>query len=176
MLLNGAFLPHVREANYRKSRGLIVKELIQNDNPANAYQDINLENIEPFTLIIYQDQKLVETRWDGTLKHIKELDSRKNYIWSSSTLYPKEWIDKREEWFQEFIQKYLTLTPEDMIYFHTQTEIENQEFGLIIRRANGMQTFSVTQIVTTDAHLEMNYMNVKAPIPVQEKYLLPIEK
>lgn len=89
ILLNGAFENHQRKTEYKKSRGLIVLDLIKEENIFNALQYIDLQNIEPFTLVIFQEKQLAEFRWDGTEKHLKILDNSRSYIWSSATLYDK---------------------------------------------------------------------------------------
>ena len=48
-------------------------DLIKEENIFNALQYIDLQNIEPFTLVIFQEKQLAEFRWDGTEKHLKIL-------------------------------------------------------------------------------------------------------
>ena len=66
-------------------------------------EKLDLETIEPFTLILLEQSKLVELRWDGNKKFKTELHSNKNYIWSSATLYSKEVVKERERLFAEFL-------------------------------------------------------------------------
>ncbi len=66
---------------------------------------IDLDNIEPFTLIILQEQNLAEFRWDGTQKHFEILDASLPYIWSSATLYDAKAQEKRKTIFQKFSRK-----------------------------------------------------------------------
>ena len=63
-----------------------------------------MENIEPFTLVIFQEKQLAEFRWNGTEKHFKRLDAHLPYIWSSATLYDAKAQEKRREIFKEFLQ------------------------------------------------------------------------
>jgi uncharacterized protein with NRDE domain len=103
VLLNGAFKKHIARPPYRKSRGLILLEITEADKPLPFFQQLNLDNIEPFTVVLYQPGQLHELRWDGTDKHEKQLDITGNYIWSSSTLYSDEIIKQRENLFEQFI-------------------------------------------------------------------------
>jgi len=85
VLLNGAFIPHVPKPPYAISRGLILIDIIKDNMPLYYFLGKNLENIEPFTLILYSDNDLFECRWDGSKKHIVELTRQRPYIWSSVT-------------------------------------------------------------------------------------------
>lgn len=102
VLLNGAFKNHQRKADYRKSRGIIVLDLINKENVFKSLELIDLENIEPFTLVVFQKNELAEFRWDGTEKHFKKLDIHQPYIWSSATLYNDEAQEKGNKFLKNF--------------------------------------------------------------------------
>ncbi|HEY6900872.1 MAG TPA: hypothetical protein VI233_09530 [Puia sp.] len=87
ILLNGAFIKHRRRPPYRKSRGLVFLDIIRADNPLGHWGHIDLEDIEPFTLVLYIQKKLLECRWDGQHRHLRELETTRPHIWSSVTLY-----------------------------------------------------------------------------------------
>ncbi len=158
VLLNGAEEKHISAPPYRKSRGQIVLDLISRDILID-WQLINLENIEPFTLIVYQNDKLFQFRWNGNVKKNIELDPNKAYIWSSSTLYSKEIKTKREEWFTAFLNKNPQPTPNQLIDFHSFTESSNIENGLQINRNNIYKTVSITQIEKNNC-TTMNYIDL----------------
>jgi hypothetical protein len=146
VLLNGAFKKHIAKPPYRKSRGLILLEMIESDQPLSFFKTLDLDNIEPFTVVLYQPKLLYELRWDGTNKHEKQLDVSSNYIWSSSTLYSDEIIAQREKLFEKFIQAPAGITASGIHNFHNSNngDVEN---GFIIDRETGMKTFSITQAV-----------------------------
>ena len=73
VLLNGGKTKHIPELFYRKSRGLIALDIISSTSPKDFWDQINLEDIEPFTLILYQDGELYELIWDGFLKSKNQL-------------------------------------------------------------------------------------------------------
>lgn len=148
ILLNGAFENHQRKTEYKKSRGLIVLDLIKEENIFNALQYIDLQNIEPFTLVIFQEKQLAEFRWDGTEKHLKILDNSRSYIWSSATLYDKSTREKREQIFQQFLQSE-KISEETIWDFHHQ-KTNDLENGITIKRQNTIQTISTTQLVISD--------------------------
>lgn len=158
VLLNGAEEKHISAPPYRKSRGQIVLDLISGDAIID-WQLINLENIEPFTLIVYQNEKLFQFRWNGNVKENIELNPNKAYIWSSSTLYSKETKAKREEWFIAFLNKNPQPTPNQLIDFHSFTQSSNIENGLQINRNNIYKTVSITQIEKNNC-TTMNYIDL----------------
>ncbi|MBC7904699.1 MAG: NRDE family protein, partial [Gemmatimonadaceae bacterium] len=97
VLLNGGFVKHVHQPPYRKSRGIMLLDILVSEDLFRGYENADLEGIEPFTVILYNDGELRECRWDGKLKHITELDIRQSHTWSSATLYEPEVLNKRED-------------------------------------------------------------------------------
>ena len=146
VLLNGASEKHDWNPPYRKSRGLIVLELIGADSPMAAWNAIDLDNIEPFTLVLYEKQRLFQLRWDGFEKESAERDAMRNYIWSSSTLYPQNVREARAQWFERFLYTKPEVNETDMFHFHRYTEDANQENGLVMDRGF-LKTLSITQTV-----------------------------
>ena len=80
VLLNGAFINHIAEPPYRRSRGLILLDILAEKIPSAAFSKIALENIEPFTIVLFQQKSLFEFRWDGNEKFGKQLPKHKAYI------------------------------------------------------------------------------------------------
>ncbi|MFE3868469.1 NRDE family protein [Flavobacterium sp. LS2P90] len=147
VLLNGADEKHKVELPYRKSRGLIVVDIISSLSPKNFWEEIDLENIEPFTLVLFQNNALFQLRWNGIQKETTPLDIHKNHVWSSSTLYSRAIREKRSDWFYTFLEKNPQNSETEMLRFHRYTEQENQENGLVINRNDEMKTLSITQSV-----------------------------
>jgi uncharacterized protein with NRDE domain len=147
VLLNGADEKHKVELPYRKSRGLIVLDIISSFSPKDFWTEINLENIEPFTLVLFQNKELFQLRWNGIAKESTPLDLNKKYVWSSSTLYSREIREKRSNWFYTFLDLNEKISETEMLHFHRYTEENNQENGLIINRNDEMKTLSITQSV-----------------------------
>ena len=147
VLLNGGITKHKVQFSYRRSRGLIALDIICSDSPKDFWKVINLEDIEPFTLVLYQDKKLYELIWDGLTKITTPLDETQNHIWSSVTLYPAEIRKKRWHWFFDFLKGKNEISASDMLGFHRNTEGDDSENGLIINRENTLKTLSITQAV-----------------------------
>ena len=58
VLLNGAKEKHISAGNYKKSRGLIVLDLISAIDPFLEWETIVLQDIEPFTIVFFNGEKL----------------------------------------------------------------------------------------------------------------------
>lgn len=145
-LLNGAFVKHKHRPPYRRSRGLLVLDFFDYNSADDFFQNYELKDIEPFTLIVYEKGKLFELRWDETKKHLKELDPQQAYIWSSSTLYPPQIKKMREEWFSAWKTAEKQPTAEAILNFHQTAGIGDPENDLRMTRHGGIvQTVSVTQ-------------------------------
>lgn len=145
VLLNGAEEKHEVKLPYRKSRGLIVLDIISSESPKDFWSQIDLENIEPFTLILYQNNQLFQLRWNGNQKESISLPLNKKHIWSSATLYSKEIRAKRSDWFCTFLDQNPAISETELLNFHRYTEEGNQENGLVINRQEAMKTLSITQ-------------------------------
>lgn len=147
VLLNGANEKHEVKLPYRKSRGLIVLDVISSFSPKDFWREIDLKNIEPFTLVLFQGTELFQLRWNGIEKETTFLDTNKNHVWSSSTLYPTAIRDKRADWFHTFLDVNPTISETEMMNFHRYTEEDNAENGLVINRNDELKTLSITQSV-----------------------------
>ncbi len=144
ILLNGAFTKHVSTGVYKRSRGLILLEVMTSFNPYQSLSIMELEDIEPFTLILFQENKLYEYRWDGNKKHMLPLSIESDYIWSSSTLYDLQSKNKRENLFKDFIDNTSIQNGDQIVDFH-QSNQEDLENGFVMKRNSGVETLSVTQ-------------------------------
>jgi len=148
VLLNGANEKHQVAHSYRKSRGLIVLDIISSSSPKDFWQEINLKNIEPFTLVLFQNNELFQLRWNGIEKEATVLDNTKNHVWSSATLYSKDVRENRANWFYSFLESKPQVSEQEMLHFHRYTETENRQNGLVINRNEELKTLSITQSVT----------------------------
>jgi len=160
VLLNGAAEKHKHLFNYRKSRGLIVLDLISSESAIQTWREIDLDNIEPFTLVLFESGKLYQLRWDFSEKETVVLDTAKNYVWSSSTLYPNEIREKRSQWFYSFLETKSDVNENEMFNFHRYTEDKNPENGLVIDRNGQLKTLSITQAVIENQSLKMMHFDL----------------
>ncbi len=160
VLLNGAQEKHQVKNCYRKSRGLIVLDLISSKSIIDSWKSIDLQEIEPFTLVVFENNQLYQLQWDEINKSTLVLDKSKKYIWSSSTLYPKQIREERSEWFYNFIKINKLLSNEDMMHFHSHTEATNSENGLIINRNDMLKTVSISQAIVEKNKIAFHYSDL----------------
>jgi hypothetical protein len=161
VFLNGGVVAHTPRPPYRKSRGLILLDLINNNHPFHAFRMLDLHGIEPFTAIIWDDGELYECRWDGTDRHVHARDTTTPHIWSSVTLYTPEIIAKRESWFSEWLAGNPAPTQEDVIQFH-QFEGDGDSWNAFKMDRNGeTSTVSITSIALGGHQTIMYYLDLK---------------
>lgn len=152
-LMNGAFQPHKRMDTYAKSRGIIAKDFLFSKDTNLCFEEYNLEEIEPFTIIQIDNQKMMEYRWDGLEKYSKKIDETKAQIWSSATLYSEAIAQERKEYFENqafFFQNHQT----ELINWH-KNKIENAP-SILLQKQN-VQTVSITTILKKNEEIILNY-------------------
>lgn len=147
VLLNGAFQKHERKQMYNRSRGLVFLDIMDNARPLHAFLKNSLVGIEPFTLILWQQNNLYECRWDADeKKHCKNLPAYRPYLWSSSTLYDNEVRKKRELWFAKWLNQHPLPTQEEILQFHRFAGDGDRANNLLMNRNGKVFTVSMTGI------------------------------
>ncbi|MEM6685859.1 MAG: NRDE family protein [Bacteroidota bacterium] len=157
-LLNGGFEFHERLPEYRHSRGIVVNDFLVSSAIEKTVLDYNLDNIEPFTIVIVDwktSLQLFELVWDGTQKHFQKLPLHVPHIWSSSTLYSQEMKQLRRDWFAEF-QRKAQLDADSILQFHKTAGIGDPNVDVIMDRFF-IKTVSITQIEKKADTLSMRY-------------------
>lgn len=147
ILLNGGKTKHIPKEKYRLSRGVIVLELMSSNAIVSTWKTIDLNDIEPFTLLVLEGQQPYQLQWSGEEKFTDELEINQTYIWSSSTLYTPDIQQQRADWFVKYLNENKEISAEKMNFFHKNTEPKDDKNGLIINRDNLYKTLSVTQAV-----------------------------
>lgn len=160
VLLNGAFIKHVPQPPYRLSRGQILLHLISTEYPVRRFENLNLDRIEPFTLVLVDGGDLYECRWDGNKKSCRQLRKYRHHIWSSSTLYDEEVVRKREHWFASFLNKNPNPTQQDILNFHCFSGEGNKSIDLQMERGENYSTVSITSILLTVDRGSMKYLDL----------------
>ena len=144
ILLNGGFENHQRADHYKKSRGLIVAELLKSVFPIVEWSMIDMEGVEPYTLIAWSENNLYQLTWDGTIKHRSALDHQQPYIWSSSTLYSAPVKEERKSLFDQWISSQPLINQQTvMSFFRSYTDDNN---GFIMHRSPVLKTLSYSFI------------------------------
>jgi hypothetical protein len=162
-LLNGAFEKHKHQPPYAKSRGLMMLDSRNFETIRDLANHYSFEGIEPFTLveISFRDETIVpmEVRWDGQRIFFEEFSAVERRIWSSSTLYPKDVRELREEWFAENLPEG-NLTMDDLYTFHTSEPTSDSTINVLMIRENGPRTISISQFQSNgDVFRHRNLLN-----------------
>ncbi|MBL4746570.1 MAG: NRDE family protein [Flavobacteriaceae bacterium] len=144
-VLNGALTKHIRKKSYLKSRGVLAKEILKMDVLNDEINSLNLEGMEPFTMVIIDWNKglnLQELIWDETHKTYTKLPIAST-IWSSATLYSENIKKQRVDWFKNWTDN--TTNIQDSILAFHHSEIGSKENSLVMKRST-VETVSITSI------------------------------
>ncbi len=160
VFLNGAERKHEKKPSYRKSRGVILLELIDSEDPITTFHGIDLDDIEPFTAITWCDRQLYQCRWNGAEKEILEKSIHTSHIWASSTLYSEEVIGKRRKWFNDFLTAHPQINQQDILDFHMHTGDGDVYNDLRINRNGIDMTVSVTSLLIENEKVSIRYIDL----------------
>lgn len=171
ILLNGAFEKHKHQPPYRKSRGLIVSELLSNKEVTKLWNKINLLEIEPFTLVVWENKKLIQLVWDGNEKHQLNLTSYAAQIWSSSTLYDRAAKEMRKYYFNKWILNETQFNNTSLFNFFNS--VQDTKNGFLMNREDKVKTLSYTFIEFKNSNaLHMDYIDLNTSVPIKESLLI----
>ncbi|MDX2000868.1 MAG: NRDE family protein [Chitinophagales bacterium] len=159
-LLNGAFVRHERKLPYRLSRGVVFLDFFKQVSVHSFYENYPLDNIEPFTLIAIQNGKIYELRWDGIDRHLKTIDETQPHLWASSTLYTQEYIEKRNHWFQDWLNAHPAYSQQQIVDFHQQGGEGDKYNDMLMNRMNVVRTISITSIESKGGNYSMYYLDL----------------
>jgi len=144
ILLNGGVKKHERKTNYRKSRGIIVAELLASISPVLNWDLMDMQGIEPYTLVVWSEGNLFQLVWDGNNKYGAILKANQPYIWSSATLYDSDAKAYREQLFQQWLEMNRPVSSMSLFdFFKSSADSKN---GFLINRNEQMKTLSYTFI------------------------------
>tara|TARA_R110001583_G_scaffold69109_1_gene196105 strand:- start:3386 stop:4096 length:711 start_codon:yes stop_codon:yes gene_type:complete len=159
-VLNGAFIKHKRKESYKKSRGVIAKEILKAADFQQYIKNLELEEIEPFTMVIVDwnnnNLNLFELIWDENQQHFSKLKNEPK-IWSSATLYTPEMKEIRKNWFQNYLNKN-EISTESILQFH-HSEIGDKKQAIFMKRSY-VETVSITSVKKEDEAIEILYEDV----------------
>lgn len=161
VLLNGSSIPHTHQPPYRRSRGLIVLDLLSQESAIEAWHAIDLDRVEPFTIVLYEANLLYQLEWDGGSKIDNALNPSDAHIWSSTTLYPKDVREQRQNWFDAFTRSNPQPSPDELLHFHQYTQSGDSQNGLVVdRQGINLKTLSITQAVVGTQKLTLTHRDL----------------
>lgn len=150
-LLNGAFKNHKRQLPYAKSRGVVLKERFQYNDNHSFINEVNLINVEPFTLLMIDHRDLDNLDfkvlvWDANQKHASSIDTHNHHIWASATLYNDKQREMRQDWFEDFINTHDSFPTDEIIKFHSGSFTDDKSEDMVMARHQELKTISISQI------------------------------
>ena len=171
-ILNGAFSKHHHRPPYRKSRGIMGLEFFDFQDAEQFFRCYEFEGMEPFTMLIFDDGKLFDFRWDGRYKFVEELDVKEMHLWASSTLYTKEAKQKRRIWFETWKKDRTDFSQEAILDFHRTAGDGDPENDLVMNRSNLVRTTSITSINKTYSKFEIYFSDLLSGKELEEEIFL----
>lgn len=159
-ILNGAFDKHKHRPPYRKSRGVMALEFFDFKHAGQFFQNYNFKAIEPFTMLIYDNGKLYDFRWDERLKYVEDLEPGRPHLWASSTLYTNEAKRKRKLWFDAWQKDRTDFSRNAILNFHRTAGDGDPENDLIMNRSNIVRTTSITSITKSHEAFDVYFSDL----------------
>ncbi len=164
-LLNGGFKAHTPKSNYKISRGLMLLNFFDYNDPNRFAEEYDFNGIEPFTLIMAyacsETKSIIlnELKWNEIKATLTKYDSSLPQIWSSVTLYSANVIEQRLHWFNNWLSNNDTYTADGILFFHHFAGDGKAHNDLIINRGN-KKTVSITCIDKKLSHTEITYEDI----------------
>ncbi|WP_322970895.1 NRDE family protein [Faecalibacter sp. LW9] len=149
-ILNGGKVkPMNLKSTYRKSRGIVLLELMNYDSVKEYAENENLKDIAPFTIFVFERKstKIYLLFWDGISLEMNDLSSDSFVFRASSTLYSE--INMRD-----IEKKFCTFnitSPEALFEIHQTIKIKDGDVE------SGKATTSITQIFANSSEISMKY-------------------
>ncbi len=149
-ILNGGFEKHDYDPPYGRSRGLMLLDFFEVNQVEKFIESYNFEGIEPFTLVIVDHSRkllrLHQIVWNEEEIDHQELDREKPYIWSSSSLYPKDVREERKGWFVDWLKSRSEFNQSKIKEFHEFGGKGDAWNNFVMNRNGEVMTVSVTSI------------------------------
>ena len=156
-LLNGAFHKHHHNPPYKRSRGLMVLDFFDYETADLFARHYDFSGMEPFTMVMVDQNNLSELRWDEQQAHYQPLNPRGKYIWSSASLYPAPVQEERNQWFADWQKGRADYSLEAIRHFHKTGGAGDTWNGFIMNRQNLVQTVSISNIIKASGKIRFLY-------------------
>ncbi|MCF8454130.1 MAG: NRDE family protein [Pedobacter sp.] len=162
-LLNGAFQNHIKQDYYAKSRGRVLLDSFDFRSHSEFMAEINLDNVEPFTLLLIDylnEPEFNQMVWDGEKKHIQKIDQNSPSIWSSATLYSDTDRELRKTWFKNWLSENSEFEDSNILDFHSANHSDIDSVNILMKRENDLQTLSISQFRIIENSETFNYYDL----------------
>ena len=149
ILNGGKEKPQHLKTSYRKSRGIILLELMNYQSVEDFVENEELDDIAPFTIFVFErkSKKIYLLFWDGIQLEMNDLSDENFVFRASSTLYSTSMMQEIENKFPTFN----TTSPIELFNFHQSIKMNNGDVE------SGKATTSITQIFANSSEISMKY-------------------
>ncbi|MBF0596617.1 NRDE family protein [Faecalibacter rhinopitheci] len=149
ILNGGKEKPVETKTNYKKSRGILLLDILKYNSVIEFCKAEDLTNIAPFTILVHEikNKKTYLLFWDEKQLNCNDLSDVNFVFRCSSTLYSFNDMVK----FEKKFPKFNNISPENIMKIHYSLMMKD---GDIIK---GKATTSITQIFATSTKISMKY-------------------
>ena len=126
------------------------------------YQEHDFSAYEPFTLIVYEQQRLYQIVHNPSETFITEMDAREHQIWSSTKLYNSNTRAERSSNFRHWLATKPVLSAQALRDFHLRGSNQMNFQGFKLKIDNLIETVSLTQVSCQAEGSQMHYANLLA--------------
>ena len=149
ILNGGREKPKGFKTKYKKSRGIILLNLMKYDSVQDYLKSESFEDIAPFTIFVFErvSKKTFLLFWDEKKLEIKDLTDNEFVFRASSTLYSLERMHDLENIFHKFNKP----SSKAILDIHQSIVMKDGDVE------KGKATTSITQIIADSSSVSMKY-------------------
>ena len=141
--------PTVLKEKYRKSRGIILLDLLRYDSVNEFIATEILSDIAPFTIFVFerQNKNAYLLYWNEKDLIVDDVSSQAIVTWCSSTLY----LRNRRNDIDEIFKKNYDLNSDEILQLHDQLKMNRGDLY------DFLATTSISQIKLNHSEIDMKY-------------------
>jgi hypothetical protein len=159
-IMNGGTHKYKPNHPYRKNSGLIIPAFFEFRDFYTFYNEYDFKNIEPFTLIVIENGKLIELFKDADSQFFNIPDPGNSRIYSSVNLFSEKQILEKELKFNDWLNDGSEKKPDDIINLHNEFRIDLDGPVPVKGDQDMLRTVSITTVYNTGRQLEMIYLDL----------------
>ncbi len=151
---NGGDIKHKRDLPYTKSRGIILLDLLKENNMAETLARLSSQKIEPFSIFSFNRKtRLSELLvYDGRNPVLTRLNRNKLFVRCSATLYSPQLSFLIKQGFEDL----KTYNPDSVLRFHMDYRIGGPKNKFLSRPLSS----SITQFVLKENNTVCRFQNL----------------